>query len=455
MSNVEAQFDLEAQVRLWGDRLRARGNFQEADLRELESHLRDEIEDLIGAGLAPDEAFLISVKRMGSTDTISHEFAKVNTENLWRQLFVERIDPEAEGRTRRDIGLIILFALLAGTLAKIPQIFGLHYTEPVMFYVRNASLCVMPLVAGYFLIKRYPGWKTALGVLGVFAVSAVLVNVYPFFEPGDTVLLTGIHLPIFLWLVTGLAYAGSAWRNSGRRMDFIRFTGETFIYTVLIGCGVAVLTGFTEMIFDAIQIDVTPFVVNYLLVYGLCAAPIITVYLVEAKKSIVENFAPVLAKIFSPLFLLVMAAFLVTLVVRGNSPFVDRNYLMWFDFMLALVLGLVLYVISSRNIRQTHGFFDYLVLALILAALIIDGNALWAILVRLSSYGFTPNRLAVLGENLVLLVNLAGLAVCYVRYFLKKIEFAALEKWQTNYLAVYLVWAAIVAFGFPIVFGFK
>lgn len=455
MSDGDAVFDLEAQIRLWGDRLRARGNFQEADLRELESHLRDEIEDLTRAGLAPDEAFLISVKRMGSTDTISQEFAKVNTENLWRQLFVERIDPEAEVKARRDIGLITLFALLAGTLAKIPQIFGLHYAEPAMFYVRNAGLCVMPLVAGYFLIKRYPGWKTALGVMAAFAVSAVLVNVYPFFEPGDTLILTGIHLPIFLWLVTGLAYAGSAWRNSGRRMDFIRFTGETFIYSVLIGCGVAVLAGFTAMIFSAIQVDLEWFIADYLVIFGACAAPIITVYLVEAKRSIVENFAPVLAKIFSPLFLLTMAAFLAIMALRGQSPFVDRDFLIGFDVMLALVLGLVLYVISSRQARQAPGFFDYLVLALIAVALIIDGIALQAIVSRLASFGSTPNRLAALGENIVLLVNLAGLAVCYIRYFLKKIEFAALEKWQTNYLAVYLVWTAVVAFGFPIVFGFK
>src|SRR5690606_27291486 len=43
------------------------------DVEELEAHLRDQITDLIGAGLAPDEAFLIAAKRMGRVDDLSQE----------------------------------------------------------------------------------------------------------------------------------------------------------------------------------------------------------------------------------------------------------------------------------------------------------------------------------------------------------------------------------------------
>jgi len=115
---------------------------------------------------------------------------------------------------------------------------------------------------------------------------------------------------------------------------------------------------------------------------------------------------------------------------------------------------LVLYVISSRNDQQPPNLFDYLNLALILTALIIDGVALSAILFRLSAFGITPNKLAALGENLILLGNLGGLAWLYVAYFKKKKDFVKLEKWQTGYLNVYFIWTAIVAFIFPILFGF-
>ncbi|MGE5552089.1 MAG: permease prefix domain 1-containing protein [Bacteroidota bacterium] len=454
MSKTEAAFDLETQIRSWSDCLRARGNFAETDLTELEHHLRDEIEDLIQAGLAADEAFLISVKRLGNTDSLSREYSKVNTENLWRQLLLDR-DPGARATTRREIGLVILFALLAGTLAKIPELFGFGVFNPEnMFYLKNLSLFVLPLMALYFFSKRKPGWRLSLACLGVFLLAAFLVNLYPFRAPGATELLTGIHLPIFLWLITGLAYAGAAWQSSARRMDFIRFTGEAFIYAVLIGCGVVVLTGFTVMIFSAIKVDLERFVQEYLIVYGVFAVPFIAVYLVEAKKSIVENFAPVLAKIFSPLFFGTMTSFLAVMLIQGKSPFVDRNFLIGFDLMLALVLGLVLYIVSSRDPHETPGVFDYLNLALIVVALIVDGIALSAIVFRLSSYGVSPNKLAALGENIILFINLAGLAAHYLRYLIEREGFARLERWQTRYLGLYLVWTAVVAFLFPVFFGF-
>ncbi|MGB9343816.1 hypothetical protein, partial [Trichococcus sp.] len=60
-----------------------------------------------------------------------------------------------------------------------------------------------------------------------------------------------------------------------------------------------------------------------------------------------------------------------------------------------------------------------------------------------------------LGENLLLLGNLGGLAWLYVLYFKKKCDFIKLEKWQTGYLVVYFIWTGIVAFLFPVLFGFK
>jgi len=74
---------------------------------------------------------------------------------------------------------------------------------------------------------------------------------------------------------------------------------------------------------------------------------------------------------------------------------------------------------------------------------------------RFSSLGASPNRLAALGENLALLVNLAGLAVLYAGHLRGKVAFAKLTRWQTAYLPVYAVWAAVVALGFPPAFGFR
>ncbi|HHT91246.1 MAG: permease prefix domain 1-containing protein [Bacillota bacterium] len=443
-------FDLEANVQSWSDYLRARGALEETDLLELESHLRDQIDDLTQSGLNEEEAFLISVKRLGSVSLISEEYSKVNSESLWKYLLLDPGDPLAKSRSRRQIVLVILFSLLAGTAARIPTFFGIEIGS--LTYFKNLSFYILPLVALFLTVKHGGSAKLRWVLAGIFAFSLVVVNFYPSYEPRHTETLTAIHLPILLWLVTGLAYMGRDWKTSRARMDFLRFTGESVIYGSLLLLGLMVLIMFTMFIFQSISIDLEPFVENYLLIYGGCAVAMLTVYLVEAKKSIVENFAPILAKIFSPLFLLTMLAFLVVMIVTGSSPFTEREFLIGFDLMLVVVLGLVLYTISAKNIHDKRTVSDYLNVALIAAAIIVDGVALSAILFRLSEYGITPNKLAALGENVLLLINLAVLLVLYVRYFMGKIEFQGIEIWQTRYLTVYALWMGIVVFVFPLIF---
>ncbi|MGH7565693.1 MAG: hypothetical protein ACREK2_02575, partial [Gemmatimonadota bacterium] len=87
-------------------------------------------------------------------------------------------------------------------------------------------------------------------------------------------------------------------------------------------------------------------------------------------------------------------------------------------------------------------------------ALLVDALALWTIASRISELGFTANRVAALGENIILLVNLAWSAVLYVRFLRGRGAFTDLERWQTNYLPVYGVWAAIVVTVFPPLFGY-
>ena len=150
-----------------------------------------------------------------------------------------------------------------------------------------------------------------------------------------------------------------------------------------------------------------------------------------------------------------MIAFLGAMVVKRTSPFMAREFLIGFDLLLVVVLGIVLYTISARSVYDKRSIFDYLNAALIAVAIVVDCVALSAIIFRLSEFGITPNKMAALGENILLLVNLADLLVLYDRYFASKIEFTLIETFQTRYLTVYAVWFAIVAFVFPIVFRVK
>jgi len=111
--------------------------------------------------------------------------------------------------------------------------------------------------------------------------------------------------------------------------------------------------------------------------------------------------------------------------------------------------------LNARDPQAPPDLFDALQLLLVVSALVVDAVALATIAARISEFGFTPNRVAALGENLILLVNLAGSAWFYARFLRRRGSFAALERWQVGYLPIYSVWAIAVVILFPPLFGYR
>ena len=445
---------LETQIAQWRAWLRRRPAIRPADVDELEGHLRDQITALVNAGLSADEAFLVAVKRMGSLDAVSREFAREHSERLWKQLVVAPHGELAAPQTARTELVVVLGLAVAAALAvKVPELFGRRLGEDA-FYALNASLFVLPLLTGYFAWKRGLDRARCLWLALPFAAGAVAINAAPFTRGGHTETLAALHLPIALWLAVGVAYAGGRWRTGGGRMDFVRFSGELFIYYVLMALGGGVLTMFTAATFGAIGLDVEGLIERWILPCGAMGAVLVGAWLVEAKQSVIENMAPVLTRLFTPLFAAVLLALLASMAWTRNGIDLEREVLIGFDLLLAVVLGLLLYAISARDPRTPPDLFDRVLFLLVASALVADGVALAAIAARISEFGFSPNRMAALGENLVLLVNLAWSAWLYARFLAGRGPFAALERWQTAYLPVYAVWAGLVVFAFPPLFGF-
>ena len=444
---------LEDQISQWREYVRRRRPIGSRDVVELEDHLRDQVGELTGAGLAGDEAFLVAVKRMGSLDSMSLEFAREHSDRLWKQL-VMPADEARSGAFGSELYVVVILALLAAVAIKTPSLFGHEIDRDGPLYARNLCLFVLPVLTIYFAWKRKLGVVTGGWLVLGFAAAGLFANLYPFVPQGDTGTLTAIHLPIACWLLVGVAYVGGGWFASRERMNFVRFSGELFIYYVLIALGGAVLTAFTVMMFNAIHVDAGWFVGNWLVPCGAVAAVIVGSWLVEAKQSVIENMAPVLTRLFTPLFTLVLLAFLATMLFTGHAIDVERNLLIGFDLLLALVVGLVLYAASAREEQAPPGIFDALQFVLVVSALLVDLLALAAIVSRISEFGFTPNRVAALGENLILLINLAGTAWCYGLFLRHRASIAALERWQISFLPIYALWAALVVAVFPPLFDF-
>jgi hypothetical protein len=237
-------------------------------------------------------------------------------------------------------------------------------------------------------------------------------------------------------------------------MDFIRFSGELFIYYVLIALGGGVFTAFLTLLFKTIGINPQSFIQHWLVPCGAAGAVVVASWLVEARQSLIGNIAPVLTRLFAPLFAVLLVTFLGILLFTGRGINIERDMLIAFDLLLVVVLGLLLYSISARDPRSPRTAFDVALVVLLISALLVDAVALWAIVARITEFGFSPNRVAVLGVNVILLVNLAWSTVLYLRFLRGRGSFTSLEKWQTDYLPVYGAWAAIVVILFPPLFRY-
>src|SRR3990172_5424582 len=285
MSKPGNTVSLKEQIDQWRSYLLRRQAIHSVDVAELEDHLREQIAGLIDSGLASDEAFLVAVKRMGALDALSREFAREHSDRLWKQLVVAAPKSGEPKQVRSDALVSFALAVAAAVLIKVPELFGMQMGENDGFYARNLSLFVFPLLTGYFAWKRRLG-ATTLRWLGLaFAGAGVFANVYPFGMSSYTEVLSALHLPIALWVAVGIAYAGGRWNEVAGRMDFIRFSGELFIYYVLIALGGGVFTGFLIMMFQTIGIDAEWFIQSWLIPCGAAGAVLVASWLVEVKQS--------------------------------------------------------------------------------------------------------------------------------------------------------------------------
>lgn len=442
---------VEARIEAWRGYLARRAAISAADVDELEAHLRDEMAALTRVGLSDDEAFGVAIGRLGALDGLSREYAREHSDRLWKQLVLGVED--AAPALRRSLQVSLGLAVAAAVAVKVPALFGLTLDEDGLAYVRNLPLLVLPFLAVFFV------WRTRLGALGLgvlaagFLVAALALNAFPFAENGATEVLATLHLPIALWLLLGIAHAGGDWRSDRARMDYVRFTGEWFIYYVLIGLGGGVLMGLTAAVFSTIGVDTSTFLVEWLLPCGAAGAVLVAAWLVGAKQGVIENMAPVLTRVFTPLFTVMLLAFIAAAIWQRDAVSIDRELLIIFDLVLIVVLGLVLYSVSARDPDAPPGPFERLQVVLLGSALAVDAYVLYAMLGRIGAFGFSPNKVASLGLNVLLLVNLAWSAVLLVGFLRGRRPYAHLERWQTSYLPVYLGWTAAVGLAFGPLFG--
>jgi hypothetical protein len=297
-----------------------------------------------------------------------------------------------------------------------------------------------------------PGWRLLAPFL--MLLFPLLLNFYPFRMEGQTLLLSILHMPLGMWLAFSLLRDSSVYRDADARLDFIRFSGEVTVYSVLIGLAAIALSVLGLALFSFVEVDIEEFLAGWVLPVILPGTLFAGIVLVERKRSLVENFAPILARIVSIPLLLILLTFGLFFIPRSGSLESAREILIAMDVLLLGVIVVVIYSISTRGDLAAGKTQDMVNLLLVLSAIVLDIFVLIAMVYRLAEYGMSANKLASLGSNILLLGNLSLLALYFISQLRSGLSAGKILSAQGWYFGLYAAWFYLVALGFPLIFRF-
>lgn len=375
--------------------------------------------------------------------------------NAIAEFWNERLNYETEDFNRgsgKDLLFVILVSLIAGLIAKLPALFAI---DEEFFYTRNIGFIIFPVLSAYFIRKNKLSIGRIAFIAGATVMGIIFINNLPKNTKSDTLVLSCIHLVLFLWALLGVAFVGETTNIGEKRLNYLKYNGDLVVMTTLILISGAIMTGVTINLFDLIGFKIEKYYFQYVGIFGLSAAPIVGTYLTQTNPQLVGKVSPVIAKIFSPLVLVMLVIYLVAIVYSGKDPYNDREFLLIFNALLIAVMAIIFFSVAESSKTGKSRTEILILLLLSVVTIIVNGIALSAILFRISEWGITPNRIAVLGGNVLILINLLLVTAQLYKVFSKKNGIGGVGKVMASYLPVYVVWTIIVTFLFPFLFGFK
>jgi hypothetical protein len=351
-----------------------------------------------------------------------------------------------------ELAFVIIISAIAGFIAKMPDLFNLNMD---IFYQRNFGFIVLPVLTAFFIRKKNLSIAKIATAGIAFLISLIFINVLPGDSKNYTYVLSCIHLPIFLWAVLGFTFVGDDIRSNERRLAFLKYNSDVAIMSALILISGGLVTGITIGLFSVAGFDIHEFYMNNIVIFGLPAVPIFATYITQTNPQLVNRISPIIAKIFSPVVLFTLLVYLVAILYSGKDPYTDRDFLIMFNLLLLGVMAIILFSVAETS-KKSNNLPDRIILfALSIVTVIVNCIALSAILFRISAWGLTPNRLAVLGANILMLANLLAVTYRLYKSVAKKADLTKVENAITMFLPVYVCWTIVVAFLFPLIFNFR
>tara|TARA_B100000586_G_scaffold50843_1_gene33915 strand:+ start:293 stop:1570 length:1278 start_codon:yes stop_codon:yes gene_type:complete len=378
------------------------------------------------------------------TDTLNVSIRKVDGDKVgvchlgWETC--RREDQKAE---IQSIWGVVSATLLALLIAKLPLIFNL---DKIDFFVRNWPFYVMPILSVYFLIQNRASIKTTFGITALLSLLSLYSNWLP--RADHTTSLAFWHMGFILWGVLGICYCLKNIQYLEARLNYLRYNGEVIILSSILLFGGGVLSALVFTLFSTINLDITELYIEYVVVWGLLAAPIISTYMITSYPELMKKALNLISKTFSILLLLTISGYGISLFFNIQALFQSRNALLSFNVMLFFTLIIIVFSISIEQNDKVN----WILTPLATLVFAINTIGLVAICYRINEWGFTPNRLAVLGGNILIFFNL-GTIIPRLWKSIKTNDFESdINSLVARFLPAYILWAVVVTFLFPILF---
>lgn len=379
------------------------------------------------------------------------EISTNQTAQIWNQR-LNFADDDLLLVNKAQLIFVVIATFIAGLIAKIPDFAGL---DPDYFFPRNIGFVVFPMLTIFFLWKQNLTIRQWVAPFLITVLSTVYINFLPNNPKSDTLNLACIHLPLVLWAVLAYSYMGKDLQNMQKRIDYLRYNGNLVVMCAILALSAALFTGITFGLFQLIGINIGEFYAKYVLVFGAPAIPILGTYLVQNNPQLVNKISPIIARIFTPIVFVMLLLFLGALSTAAKNPYTDREFLMIFNALLIGVMALIVFSVTEGT-KNGVGMVTLLFLCgLALLTIITNAIALSAIGLRIAEFGLTPNRLAVLGSNVFIFINLVWVCYKLLLVLKNKAEIEEVERVIALYLPIYGCWTAFVTFLLPLIFNFR
>ena len=224
------------------------------------------------------------------------------------------------------------------------------------------------------------------------------------------------HLPLIAWATVGgfLLWRATDVDNGARnRFAFLIKSLEIMITGGLFVMAGGAFTGITIGMFEALGIQLSAPVIRILVGGGAGVIPVLAVVamydpdappMAQAFAHGLSGLIATLMRLLLPLTLLVGLIYVAFIPFNFMQPFLDRDVLAIYNVMLFAVMALLIGVTpvhGSGLSPQMERWLRRTLLAVAALALLVSFYATAAIVYRIAGGGFTPNRLTVLGWNLV------------------------------------------------------